>query len=54
MRASEPNHNWNETGRDAMHITWRCRGCRAGAVTPVSGIQHPGKCFRCEARSKTK
>lgn len=54
MRASEPSHNWSETSRDEKFVTWRCRGCRAGAVTAIAMNSHPGKCFRCESRSKAK
>jgi hypothetical protein len=48
MRESLPSHNWNEAEHDGKFVTWRCRGCRALAVT--TGM-HPGKCLRCESRS---
>jgi hypothetical protein len=49
MRPSEVNANWNVAENDGRFTTWRCRGCRALAVT--AGTQHPGKCLRCESRS---
>jgi hypothetical protein len=52
MRESTPNANWSETSRDGKHVTWRCRGCRAHAVTAISQNAHPGKCLRCEKASK--
>jgi hypothetical protein len=51
MRPSTPNANWSETSRDGKFVTWRCRGCRAHAVTAISQNAHPGKCLRCESRS---